>query len=117
MKIFVSENNDRVEMESIERGFRSDILVEIDGKYYRLAVSTIDRLTQEVKDAFRNSRTYEMNPCQVIVREASLDDIVETILALCNNCFFESFMPVDLGVLYSCGFQYLSNIENWTRIY
>lgn len=104
-------------MESIERGCRSDVLVEIDGKYYRLAVSTIDRLTQEVKDAFRISRTYEMDPCQVIVREASLDDIVETILALCNNCFFESFMPVDLGVLYSCGFQYLSNIENWTRIY
>lgn len=117
IKIFVSENSKTIEMESIEKGCRSDVLVQIGKKYYKPFVNTIERLAQEVEEAFENSELYEIEPCQIIVKEANTKAIVETILYLHHNHYFDHFVPVHLNILYENGFQYLSNIENWIQIY
>lgn len=117
MKIYFAENNERAEAESIEKGCRLDVLVEIDGNYYKPLINTIGRLAQEVNDAFVNDEIFDSEPCQILVNEASKETIIKTILELNNQKFFSSFMPVDLKKLYSNNFVELTDISNWTQIY
>lgn len=117
IKIFVSENNDRVEFESVQKGCRCDVLVEIDGNYYKPFVNTVGRLTQEANDAFSQGMPYDVEPCQILVAEANIENIIKTILYLHDGRFFDSFVPVDVSKLYRYGFQHLSDIANWVQVY
>ena len=117
IKIFLSENNDRVEEESVLRGCRADVLVEIDGLYYKPFVNTLQRLSQEVNDAFEQGIAYDIDPCQIIVQTSTKDNIIKTILFLHRERFFDAFIPVDLRKIYQHTFSRLSDIANWTQIY
>ena len=117
MKIFVSENNDRIEEESILRGCRADVLVEVNGCFYKPFVNTLERLSQEVTDAFTRGIAYDIDPCQIIVKNASKDNIIKTILHLHEEGFFEAFVPIDLRKIYQYAFQHLSDIANWSQIF
>jgi len=117
IKIFLSENNDRVEEESILRGCRADVLVEIDGSYYNPFVNTLERLSQEVNDAFKQGVTYDIDPCQIIVQASDRDNIIKTVLSLYNEGFFDAFVPINLKTMYQHTFPHLSDIANWTKIY
>ncbi len=117
LKIFLSENNDRVEEESILRGCRADVLVEVNDCYYKPFVNTLERLSQEVNDAFAQGVAYDIDPCQIIVQTSSRDNIIKTILFLHEEGFFDAFVPVDLRNIYQHTFPHLSNIANWTQIY
>ena len=117
VKIFISENNDRVEEESILRGCRADVLVEVNGCYYKPFVNTLERLSQEVNDAFAQGVAYDIDPCQIIVQTLSKDNIIKTILFLYREGFFDAFVPVDLSNIYQHTFSHLSDIANWTQIY
>ena len=117
IKIFLSEDNERVEEESILKGCRSDVLVEIDGFYYNPFVNTLERLSQEVTDAFTQGEAYDIDPCQVIVQTSSKDNIIKTILFLYDEGFFDAFVPINIKKTYQHTFPQLSSIENWTKIY
>ena len=117
IKIFLSENNDRVEEESILKGCRTDVLVEIDGFYYNPIVNTLERLYQEVTDSFAQGVVYDIDPCQIIVQSSSKDNIIKTILFLYDEGYFDAFVPIDIKNTYQHMFPHLSTIENWTRIY
>lgn len=117
IKIFLSENNDRVEEESILRGCRTDVLVEIDGFYYKPFINTLERLSQEITDAFVRSASYDIDPCQIIVQSSSRDNIIKTILFLHNKGFFNAFVPINLQTIYQHTFPHLSDIANWTKIF
>ena len=117
IQIFLSENNDRVEEESILRGCRADVLVEIDGFYYIPFVNTLERLSQEANDAFKKGIAYDVEPCQIIVPIADKDNIIKTILLLNNEDFFDAFVPINLTTRYQHTFPHLSDISNWTKIY
>lgn len=117
IRIFLSENNDRVEEESILRGCRTDVLVEIDGAYYAPYVTTLESLCQEVTDAFAKGVAYDTDPCQIIVRTSDKDNIIQSILFLYDEDYFDAFVPIDLTKTYQHTFPHLSRIENLDRIY
>jgi hypothetical protein len=117
VKIFVSENNDRVEEESVLKGCRADVLVEVNGCFYKPFVNTLERLSQEANDAFARGDAYDVDPCQIIVKKASKDNIIKTILYLYEEGFFEAFIPIDLRKMYQYAFQHLSDIANWSQIF
>lgn len=117
IKIYLSESNDRVEEESILRGCRADVLVEIDGLYYKPFVNTLERLSQEVNDAFSHGIAYDIDPCQIIVQTLSRDNIIKTILFLHSEGFFDAFVPINLKKTYQHTFSHLSHISNWIKIY
>ena len=117
IKIFLSENSERVEEESILRGCRADVLVDINGSYYVPFVNTIERLSQEVRDAFKQGIVYDIDPCQIIVPIADKYNIIKTILFLYNEGFFDAFVPVSLTTRYQHTFPHLSDVSNWTKIY
>ena len=100
LKIYIADNRSRAEIESIEKGCRSDVLVEIDGRYYKPFVNTIERLSQEVNDSFIRGETFDIDPCQIIVKKASINAIIETLVELSRNNFFDFFVPVNLKNLY-----------------
>lgn len=117
IKIFLSEDNNRIEEESISKGCRTDVLVEIDGFYYTPFVNTLERLYQEVTDAFAQGVAYNIDPCQIIVQTSSKDNIIKTILLLYDEGYFDAFVPIDIKKTYQHTFPHLSVIENWNRIY
>ena len=116
LKIYFENDSERREMESIERGCRLDVLVESDGKFYEPVINTIDRLVQEVQEVFAENKIYFIDPCQIIVQEANKKLIVESIIALHRNGFFNHFSEINL-----CKYEKISarltDIRNWVRIY
>ena len=63
IKIFLSENNSRVEEESILRGCRADVLVEIDGFYYIPFVPLCKMPVFYASLCARSMETSSMNAC------------------------------------------------------
>ena len=117
IKIYMSTNNDKAELDCIEKGCRMDVLVEIDGRYYRPLINTLGRLQQEVEEAFSQGLPYKAETCEIIVAEANSTNIIDAILYLNKEGFFDAFVPVDLKILFQHGFQHLSDISNWVQIY
>ena len=116
LKIFFEEDSERREYESIERGGRLDVLVEINGKYYEPIINTIERLSQEAYEAFEDNRIYDMDPCQILVKEASKELIIKSIVELYRQNFFNYFNPIVLNK-YKKICEKLTDIKNWIQVY
>lgn len=116
VKIYFENDSERREAESIDRGCRLDVLVDIDGCYYEPVINTIGRLTQEVQDAFDNGEVYFIDPCQIIVQEANKKMIIEAILQLSAKGYFKSFISINLNK-YEKIDKRLTFINNWVRVY
>ncbi|MBP5356577.1 MAG: hypothetical protein J6Y68_00325 [Clostridia bacterium] len=116
LKIYFEEDSERREHESIERGCRLDVLVEIDGKYYEPIINTIERLAQEVNEAFEDNKIYDIDPCQILVKEANKELIIKSIVKLYQQSFFKYFNPIDLNK-YKTICEKLIDIKNWVQVY
>ncbi len=112
-RIYIADDSDRVEEESIARGCRLDVLVEIEGHYYKPHINTVERLTQEANAAFESGKALDTAPCQIIVHRADLQIIIQTVRALAVQHFFDAFVPIDLTALYQSCFPALAHIQGW----
>lgn len=116
LKIYFENDSERREIESRDRGCRLDVLVESNGKYYEPIINTVERLVQEAQEAFSKKEVYFLDPCQILVREASKALIIESIVALHKDGYFKHFTEINLSK-YNNISKRLTNINNWTRIY
>lgn len=116
LKIYFSEDSERNEYESVERGCRLDVLVEIDGRYYQPIINTIERLVQEVNEVFEKDEVYDIDPCQILVKEASKNLIIKSIVELYQKDFFNYFNSINLEK-YKTTFTKLTDINNWVQVY
>lgn len=97
-------------------GCRLWIFTEIDGQFYVLMANTIERLVQEANDAFEKGEVYDVEARQIIVKEASREWIVKTIVELYSNGYFEDFEPICIGKYKKINGN-IADMKNWNLVY
>lgn len=115
--IYFSNNDEIIEYDIIEKGWRGDILVEINKNFYHLTVITLDRLSKEFNDAVAENRIYNIDTNIVLVTETSRRIIIETLLYLIDNGYFINAKPVDLNEFLLDFDKDLQVIESWVKVY
>lgn len=115
--IYFSSVNDKIEEGIIEKGWRGDILVEIDDLYYNPSVITIERLNREFNNALIKNQFYDIDNNIVLVQETSEDCIIKTLIYLINNNYFSNVKPVNLTTFLLDYDSALQNIGSWVKVW
>lgn len=115
IKIYFSEDNEKTEMEAIEnKGYRSDIIVTIDGAIYHPEFITPERLSIEaalLEDSFKG---YFEKFTTIIVKEVNKETIINTICLLAQTSYFSYFTPYNKKMLIDRG---CDDLEKYIQVY
>ncbi len=116
MKIYFSCDSPLTEKEILAKGWRDDIVIEVNGNYYTVEFLTLDRLIGEFENSIESKENYIIDNTTIIVDDISRDSIIRHIKMLDRN-FFEKQSPLKLDEQYRFAFEELQNIENWIEVY
>jgi hypothetical protein len=92
--IYCLYDSDRDNLEALNKGYRSDIYVEIQSHYYHLNIYDIARLKQDFEMEVGMYGFYSIDPNVVIVQEVEWTCIRQTISKLKLQLYFERILPV-----------------------
>ncbi|MCM1368219.1 MAG: hypothetical protein NC184_05385 [Roseburia sp.] len=114
--IFVSDDSDVTEQESIIKECRDDVLVSYDGLTYPLDVMTISRIKFELDLARNDDQVYYLNNT-IVVENLKRNTVIHEIVKLVESNAIKAFSTIDLQQFYQNSFPELQCINNWKRIY
>ena len=86
-RIIYEDNTEIAEYEAVNKGYRKDVIVIIDGRKYKLYITDMNRLHQDFDSEIEDYGFYQNEPNTMIVIEVSKDEIEKTI----NNLIIEGF--------------------------
>ncbi|MBO5628809.1 MAG: hypothetical protein J5965_06995 [Aeriscardovia sp.] len=89
MKIIYEDDTELADFEAENKGYRKDVIVEIDGKRYRLYITDITRLQQDFEDEYCNSKFYSQEPNTIIVNSVTREEISFVINELSKGDYFK----------------------------
>lgn len=89
VNVFCLDNSELAEYESVNRGFRGDIYVEISGEYYQLNVYDLVRLQQDFETEQEEYGVFSAEPNLVLVKEVNTEEIKKLIINLYKQKYFE----------------------------
>ena len=87
--IIFEDDTDIAEYEAINKGYRKDVTVLIDDRRFKLYITDIVRLHQDVDLEIEENGYYQNEPNIIIVKEVSKAEIEKTIDALYKGGFFD----------------------------
>ncbi|MBI3511837.1 MAG: hypothetical protein HY064_14340 [Bacteroidetes bacterium] len=94
-EIFLKDDDERSEYESLNKGFRNDVYIKVDNKYYNVSVYNIVRLQQDFEEESNSSGYYSMEANLILVNEVTKPEIVFTIQKLVDEKYFHKLKPID----------------------
>lgn len=92
--IYLLDDSELAEFESISKGYRQDVYVKINSNWYNINVYDIVRLQQDFESEIEESRYYSIESNLVLVSEVSRDNIIFTIQKLVKQKYFEELKPI-----------------------
>ncbi|NOU15926.1 MAG: hypothetical protein HOO91_00005 [Bacteroidales bacterium] len=92
--IYCLDDSELMEFNSINRGFRSDIYVEINDNVFQLIVYDIVRLCQDFESELNDQGFFAVDPNLIIVKEVAVDIIKQTIDKLHKQKYFDKIKPL-----------------------
>lgn len=114
--IYISNDDELVENDILEKGWRGDILVRINKSFYNPTVITLSRLSEEFNNAIAENNVYEIDPSLVLVKQTNIKTIVETLIYLINNGYFLNIKPINLEKFLSDYDKNLQDINSWIKV-
>lgn len=88
IEILFQDDTDLAEYEAENKGYRSDVVVRVNGKTYKLFVTTMVRLQQDFESDVKHMGYYCPDRNMIIVAETSKSQIEHTIKELYKGgCF------------------------------
>lgn len=88
-RIIFEQDNTADNHEYFMRGYRDDIVVEIEGKRYHLYATNLAGLQKDFELDKQCYGYYRAEPNTIIVEEATKEEISDTILFLYDSHYFE----------------------------
>ena len=89
VEIYFEDNSELAEFEALNKGYRKDVIVQINNKKYRVYITSILRLQQDFETEQAYSGYYLSEPNTILVNETSADEIRKTILKLYQCKYFD----------------------------
>jgi hypothetical protein len=94
--VFGGGYGERDEFETPLRGYRSDVLAELDdGFLYRVTFYDLVRLTQTIEDDARSGTLYFTEPGLIIVPKVDREHMERAAAELAGTGFFVTLRPVN----------------------
>jgi hypothetical protein len=94
INIFFEDGTEFAELEAVQKGYRTNVIVEIDNIFYKINIISLHRLTQEFIEIKKQGKFYNMEPNLLLVEDCSKQEIIETVLyQVKHSCFFEETKP------------------------
>jgi hypothetical protein len=99
--IFQGDFDEREEMESRDRGYRSHVWVKLaNGECYPVVFYDADRLQQDLEIDAKSGNAYIAEPGLIVLPEVTLKYMQKAVRRLAQEGFFESLQPVtDASIL------------------
>ena len=94
IKIFFLDDTTLAEYEAVNKGYRIDIFVEIDEKFYNVRAYSLIRLQQDYETEMEASGFYYTEPNMIIVRDANKEEIVYAINRHYKGKYFDGIKSV-----------------------
>ncbi len=116
-KIFFSIDDDLTELEIIDKGWRGDILVEINGILFNPTVITPERLFNEFNIANAKKQIYDIDNNIVLVEKTDKHSIVKTLIQLVDWGYFSKVKQVNLNKDLCFNNSSLCDLKNWVQVY
>ena len=88
-KIIYEDDTELAALKAIERGYRSDVIVEVGEKKYKVCIMSMIRLQQEFKEERQYYGYYCANPNMLLVEDATKEEIEKVIKAAFEEKYFE----------------------------
>jgi len=95
ISIYFSEDTEVSEYEGVHKGRRPDVYVKINGDVFNLRVYDLVRLQQSFESGCEQYGQYHVEPNLVLVREVSKPEIIEALIVLHGQRYFEEIKPID----------------------
>lgn len=96
MKIYVLNNEENYLMEMKNKGFRDDVFVLIEDKYYKMYLCDKTRLIQDYELSILTMGAYIPEPNMLIVEKITNEKIIEIIKICYEEDYFEYLKPCKL---------------------
>ena len=89
IEILYEDDTELAEFEAKCKGYRSDVIVKIGDKEYKVYVTSMLRLQQDFEMEFEDVGYYSPEPNMILVRETTKKEIEDTILKVYRDGYFE----------------------------
>lgn len=89
LEIIYEEDTDLAEYEALNKGYRSDIIVKIGNKKYKIYVVSMRRLQQDFETEQEDSGYYLSEPNTILVKETTKKEIEEIIFKMFDCRYFQ----------------------------
>ena len=95
INIIYEDDTELAEFEAFNKGYRSDVIVIINNKKYKVYIISMIRLLQDFEVEQQDSGYYMVEPNMIIVKEVTKKEIEYTITEMHKNNFFERLGNVE----------------------
>ncbi len=96
LEIFVEDNSIVRQEEAMQKDNRHDVYVKKGEDYYKICIMGKTSLFQEINDCFEANEPYDIEPNLIIVNEVTNQCIIENIIFLNYNHFFDFIKPCQI---------------------
>lgn len=97
IEIYVHDDSNEYEYDfGVQKGYWDNVYVRKNNKVFRLNIITLERLVQECNYSMQWAGCYISDPNIVIVKSATKNDIVKTLLKQNEIGYFEQLVQCDV---------------------
>lgn len=89
VEIYVEDNTEITNLLYKTKGYRRDVYVKYNNKFYKMTVFSFTCLKQHLKNQYELLGTYRLEPNSIIVKNVSMKNIVPTILDEAKYHYFD----------------------------
>ena len=97
MKIYVSKNDEIYKEEVKNKGWRDDVYVFINNKYYKIFIYEKMRFIQDYDESISSMQAYVPEPNTIFVESVTNECIVKTIKICSDEDYFEYLKPCEVN--------------------
>lgn len=118
IEIYMEDNSKTKNLLYKNRGYRRDIYVKIQDRFYKMNVFSFTYLKQFLKNQYELEKTYSMEVNLLIVKSLSIKEIIATILNETQNHYFDKLKECQIKdgeIVYSLDDETKNSYkeENW----
>ena len=95
LNIYFLYDSELAEYEASNKGYRTDVFVEIDSSLYNVRIYTLLRLQQGFESEIESYGFYTVEPNLILVKDSNKKEIIETIKRLYEQKYFDELKPIE----------------------
>ena len=95
IEVYFLDDSESAEFEAIQKGYRLDVYIKVEQRYYNVRVYDLIRLKQDFDDEVESDGYYFIEPNLILVKEVNREEIKYTVYNLYKQRYFDYLKPLE----------------------